>query len=85
MTMEAGAKDDPHGHREHMLYVLEGDEVTIHNLAGDMSPLEGDAPPALMKVPLAAGAAMAVPAGHHWLENTGTKACKIIFFEPKKN
>jgi Ca2+-binding EF-hand superfamily protein/mannose-6-phosphate isomerase-like protein (cupin superfamily) len=85
MNMGAGTKDHPHGHRDHLLYVLEGDEVTIHNLAGDMSALEGDAPPALMKVPLAAGAAMAVPAGHHWLENTGSQNCKIIFFEPKKN
>jgi len=85
MEMEPGGKDSPHGHRDHLLYVLEGDQVTINNLGPAMEPLQGDGPPpAQMVLDLAPGAAMAVPAGHHWLENTGKAACKIVFFEPKK-
>jgi len=84
MEMAPGARDEPHGHRDHLLYVLEGDKLTIHNLGPDMSPLEGDGPPAKLDADIAPGAAMAVPAGHHWVENTGTATCKIIFFEPIK-
>ena len=38
-----------------------------------------------MTVTLKAGAGLAVPAGHHWLEDTGKVGCKILFFETKKN
>jgi len=84
MEMEPGAKDSPHGHRDHLLYVLEGDMLTVNNLGPDMAPLEGEGPPAKIEAEIAPGAAMSVPAGHHWVENTGKKACKIVFFEPLK-
>ena len=84
MEMAPGAKDSPQGHRDHMLYVLEGEQVKINILGPDMNPLEGEGPPAKMILGLAPGAAMAVSACHHWLENTGSAACKIVLFEPKK-
>jgi hypothetical protein len=91
MTMEPGAVDHPHGHRDHLLYVLEVIrfasttwEQPGNNLGPDMSPLEGDEPPAKMTLDIVPGAAMAVPAGHHWLENIDEKTAKIVFFECKK-
>jgi hypothetical protein len=49
-----------------------------------MSPLKGDEPPAKMTLDIAPGAALAVPAGHHWLKNIGERTAKIVFFECKK-
>ena len=72
--MEPGAKDTPHGHRGHLLYVLEGGKLTINNPGPDMAPPEGEGPPAKIEAEMAPGAAMAVPAGHHWVENSGEKA-----------
>ena len=58
-----------------------GDELTIHNLVPDLAALEDEEPPALINAPIAAGGAMAVPGGHHWVKNTG-KTARSIFCEP---
>ena len=74
MEMEPGAKDTPHGHRDHLLYVLKGGKLTTSSLGPDMAPLEGEGPPAKTEAEIAPGAAMAVPAGHHWVINSGGQA-----------
>jgi uncharacterized cupin superfamily protein len=66
--------------QDHLIYVLEGDGVTI-NPGGDES--------AAMAVPLQPGAGIpapmaAPPFGSHTLENTGTVTLKMVFFEAKK-
>jgi hypothetical protein len=53
MTMDPGAVDHPHGHCDHLLYVLEGDKIRINNLGPDMSPFEGDGPPAKITLDIA--------------------------------
>ena len=52
LTMEVGAEDAYHHHRDHLIYVLEGDGVTIYP-GGDKE--------AAMAVPLAPGAGIPAP------------------------
>lgn len=80
MTMQVGEKDIFHHHRDHVIYVEEGDGITIYP-GGDES--------AGMEVPLAPGAGIpapmaAPPFGSHILLNSGTVPVKMIFFEHKK-
>jgi len=80
LTMEVGAVDAFHFHRDHLIYVLEGDGVTI-NPGGDES--------AAMEVPLKAGAGIPAPMSappfySHTLKNSGTCTLKMAFFEMKK-
>jgi len=80
LTMEVGQSDPVHHHKDHLIYVLEGDGVTI-NPGGDESqaivkqiaPLHGL--PAPMSAP---------PFAKHSLKNSGTKPLKMVFFEMKK-
>jgi quercetin dioxygenase-like cupin family protein len=76
MTMEPGMEDPPHCHHAHLVYVLEGDGITIWP-----GKEKGDAK---MEVPIKPGMALPVPAGFHIVKNTGTVKCKLIFFELKK-
>ena len=78
--MEPGAKDAFHYHRDHLIYVLSGDAVTI-NPGGDEA--------AAMKVPIAPNhgipAPMAAPPFYsHTLLNSGTEKLQMLFFEMKK-
>jgi len=80
LTMEVGAKDALHHHKDHLIYVLEGDGVTIYP-GGDES--------AAMVVPLKVGAGIpapmsAPPFAKHTLLNSGTVPLKMLFFEAKK-
>ena len=80
LTMEPGAKDEFHHHKNHLIYVLGGEEVTIYP-GGDES--------AAMAVPLALYAGIpapmeAPPFGSHVLKNTGSVPLKMLFFEAKK-
>lgn len=81
MTMEPGQKDPVHTHRDHLIYVLEGDEVTIYP-DGDMT--KGNAVPikpfAGIPAPMAAGPIFS----HHVVENSGKTTVKMLFFEMKK-
>jgi len=80
LTMEVGEKDEFHHHKDHLIYVLEGDGVTIYPggkeedaMAVPLQPFAGI--PAPMAAP---------PFGSHTLKNTGTKPLKMLFFEAKK-
>ena len=80
LTMEVGAKDAFHHHKNHLIYVLEGDAVTIYP-GGDKD--------AAMDVPLQVGAGIPAPMAappfySHTLKNSGTKTLKMLFFEAKK-
>ena len=80
LEMKVGEKDEFHHHRDHVIYVLEGDEVTIYP--------NGDEAVA-MQVPISAGmgipAPMAAPPfAKHSLKNTGKLPLKMLFFEAKK-
>jgi len=77
MTMEPGEEDPVHHHKDHLIYVLEGGEVTISGFGGDP-----------MVVPMSAGAAIpapmsAPPFAKHTLKNTGSTTLRLLFFEMK--
>mmetsp|Transcript_20978 Transcript_20978/g.37782 ORF Transcript_20978/g.37782 Transcript_20978/m.37782 type:complete len:261 (+) Transcript_20978:68-850(+) len=79
LTMEVGAKDALHHHKDHLIYVLEGDQVTI-NIGGDESQA--------MDVPIAPNAGIpapmsAPPFASHTLKNSGKLPLKMLFFEAK--
>jgi len=80
MTMEVGAEDLVHHHRNHLIYVEEGDEVTIYPGGDKENP---------MVVPLKPGAGIpapmdAPPFAKHTLKNSGSVPLKMVFFEAKK-
>jgi len=81
VNMEPGSTDSLHDHKDHLIYVLEGDEVTIYP-GGDME--KGHA------VPIKPFAALSAPISEgpifskHIMQNTGTKPVKMVFFEMKK-
>lgn len=79
MTMEVGAKDALHHHRDHLIFVEEGDGVTIYPGGDEESP---------MVVPLAPGAGIpapmsAPPFAKHTLMNSGTVPLKMVFLDRK--
>lgn len=79
LTMDVGAGDPIHHHKDHLIYVLEGDSVTI-NPGGDES--------AAMTVPLERFSGIpapmsAPPFAKHSLKNSGQSALKLLFFESK--
>ena len=81
LTMKVGEKNKLHHHRDHLIYVLEGDGVTIYP--------GGDESAGGMVVPLKVGAGIpapmsAPPFAKHTLMNSGTKTLKMVFFEAKK-
>jgi len=79
LTMAPGVADPLHYHKDHLMYVLEGDELTIFPNG------EGDG----MKVPLYSGKAVSAPMTappffKHIVKNSGSVPLKMIFFEMKK-
>jgi len=80
LEMPVGAKDVFHHHKNHLIYVLEGDGVTIYpggdESAGMVVPLK---PFAGIPAPMAAP-----PFASHTLLNSGTVPLKMLFFENKK-
>lgn len=81
VTMEPGAIDTLHNHRDHLIYVMEGDELTIYP--------DGDLDKGAV-VPIKAHAALPAPesAGsiftNHRVKNSGKTKARLIFFEKKK-
>lgn len=79
LTMKPGEQDPFHHHKDHLIYVVKGNEVTIFP-GGDAS--------AAMVVPIKAGAGIpapmeAPPFASHFLKNSGTEDIEMIFFEMK--
>mmetsp|Transcript_2914 Transcript_2914/g.7607 ORF Transcript_2914/g.7607 Transcript_2914/m.7607 type:complete len:236 (+) Transcript_2914:73-780(+) len=80
MEMEVGEQDSLHNHKDHLIYVLEGDQLTIFP-GGDMEngqaiPIQ---PNSGIPAPIAAGQIFT----KHVVKNTGTKPVKMVFFEMK--
>ena len=79
MSMAPGEGDPLHHHKDHLIYVLKGDEIIIYP-GGDESkaivaPIKPNAGiPAPMDAP---------PFAKHSLKNTGKVAAKLVFFEMK--
>jgi len=81
VVMEPGETDEMHHHRDHLIYVVSGNEVTIFP-GGDMNHPE----PAVVPIKPGAGipAPMEVPLfAKHAMKNSGTETIKMIFFEMK--
>ena len=80
LTMEPGQKDAFHYHRDHLIYVLSGNNITI-NVGGDESNaiVKDIAPFHGLPAPMAAP-----PFASHSLINSGTETLKMVFFEMKK-
>ena len=81
MEMQPGEMDGLHHHKDHLIYVLEGNELTIYP-GGNMDdahpvPIK---PEAGIPAPMSAGPIFA----HHVVKNSGTVPCKLLFFEMKK-
>ena len=81
VTMHPGDMDALHHHRDHLIYVLDGDEVTIHP-NGDMEdghtvPVKPDSG---IGAPMAAGAIFS----HHIMKNSGIAPTVMVYFEMKK-
>jgi len=81
VEMAPGEMDSLHYHKDHLIYVLEGDEVTIYP-GGNMDdphavPIK---PEAGIPAPMSAGPIFA----KHIMKNSGTKPIKMLFFEMKK-
>jgi len=77
LSMPPGAEDQTHKHKDHLIYVLAGDEVTIYPGGDKSSPVT---------VPIAPGAGLPAPVSEplfaeHSLKNTGKKDLKLLFFE----
>ena len=73
-------QDELHHHKDHLIYVLEGDGVTIYPGGNEAEA---------MVVPLEIGAGIpapmsAPPFAKHTLLNSGSKPLKMLFFETKK-
>ena len=78
--MEVGEEDTLHHHRDHLIYFLEGDKITIFP--------NGDAAAAMdvpLECPCGVPAPMSAPPfACHYLKNSGTKPIKAVFFEKLK-
>lgn len=80
VEMAPGEMDDLHDHRDHLIYVLEGNEVTIYP-GGNMDdphavPIK---PYAGIPAPYSAGPIF----NKHRMKNSGTVPIKMLFFEKK--
>ena len=77
-TTNTGDEDPVHHHRDHLIYVLAGDEVTLTGEDGEPHA-----------VPIAPGAGIPAPMSvplmyKHNLKNSGKGPLKLLFFEMKK-
>jgi len=80
MEMESTCNDHRHNHQDHLIYVLEGDEITIYpgddKEKGQQIPIKANAG---IPAPISAGPIFA----NHSLKNSGKEKAKLLFFERK--
>ena len=80
VNMAPGQEDVLHHHKDHLIYVLSGDQVTIYP---DGNKEDGHAVPikpnAGIPAPISAGPIFS----RHIMKNTGTQPIKMVFFEMK--
>ena len=81
LEVKPGEMDDLHHHKDHLIYVLEGDEVTIYPDGNLDDPHPVPIKPEMgVPAPMSAGPIF----NHHRVKNTGTVTAKMLFFEMKK-
>jgi len=75
MDMKVGEEDHPHSHRDHIVYMLDGGEITIWpgKEKGEKKAV----------VPITPGMVVPVPVGYHIVANTGNKPVSAVYFERK--
>jgi uncharacterized cupin superfamily protein len=80
MEMKVGDADKLHHHQDHLIYVLEGDKITIFPGGDETKGNDIDIKPnAGIPAPISAGDIFA----KHSLKNSGSKTAKLLFFERK--
>lgn len=80
VVLKVGEVDTVHSHKDHLIYVLEGDEVTLFPDGDKDKPVA---------VPIKPGAGIPAPISvglfkKHAMKNSGTVDIVMIFFEMKK-
>eukprot|EP00658_Telonema_sp_P-2_P076975 TRINITY_DN6856_c0_g2_i1.p1 TRINITY_DN6856_c0_g2~~TRINITY_DN6856_c0_g2_i1.p1 ORF type:complete len:221 (-),score=51.18 TRINITY_DN6856_c0_g2_i1:46-708(-) len=74
-TLKAGEEDRPHSYRDHLMYVLEGEQLTIHPGQGKVAePMVVDVMP---------GAVLPLPSGFNLVQNTGCQDVKVVSFKSR--
>mmetsp|Transcript_1754 Transcript_1754/g.3174 ORF Transcript_1754/g.3174 Transcript_1754/m.3174 type:complete len:220 (-) Transcript_1754:260-919(-) len=75
MDLKAGEEDHPHSHRDHIVYCIDGDQLTIYpgKKKGEQK----------LVVDLKPGMVLPVPTGFHIVSNTGSKTANMVYFERK--
>jgi len=85
LTMEVGQEDGFHKHRDHVIYVLEGDGVTLYPSIEAKAEDKGASPPIkpgdYIPAPMAAAGGLFAA---HSMKNSGTIPLKMMFFEMKQ-
>ena len=76
MKMSPGEEDKPHSHREHVVIILEGGQLSIWGGKEKTDPENPD-----MKADVVPGLVLPVPTGWHIVANTGDTEIHAIFFE----
>lgn len=79
LEMKEGAEDKPHNHKDHLIYVLEGTEITIYP---DCDKSKGNAIPIKQYAGIPAPASAGPIFTNHCLKNSGGPL-KLLFFERK--
>ena len=74
--MKPGEEDHPHSHREHVVVVLQGGELSIWGGKEKADPEKPD-----LCVPAEAGMVLPVPTGWHIVKNSGETEIHAMFFE----
>lgn len=77
MDMKVGEEDHPHSHRDHIVYMLDGGEITIWpgKEKGEQK----------LVVPITPGMVVPVPTGFHIVANTGDKPISAVYFESQSD
>lgn len=77
MFMKPGEEDKPHSHRDHVVYVLDANELTLYDGKEKVHEKK-------MVASVSAGAVLPVSTGFRIVMNTGTTNAHTIFWERKK-
>lgn len=76
MDIEPGQEDHPHSHKMHVVYIIDGEELSVWG----GKDKEGDP----LVIPVGPGAILPVPDGFHIVKNSGSKPVSAVYFERKK-
>ena len=79
MDIAPGAEDHPHSHKEHVVYIVDGEQLTVW--AGPAGKeKESDS----LTLPITSGAIIPMPGGFHVVKNSGSEHVSAMYFERKR-